>query len=145
MTNATLTANLERLKKQCPDRIWLRDRKGDEYTEWSWSDAYAEVNAAAAWLEGRYGASQANIALLSRNRAHWMLADLAIIASGNVTIPLFTTLATSTASYTFSPAGTSSFGVTVVLAEDIDNDGHVDVIVGDPGHAAGVGRFFVFH
>ena len=68
MTNATLTANLERLKKQCPDRIWLRDRKGDEYTEWSWSDAYAEVNAAAAWLEGRYGASQANIALLSRNR-----------------------------------------------------------------------------
>jgi long-chain acyl-CoA synthetase len=99
MAHTTLSGYLNDLADQCADQIWLRDRKGDEFTEWSWSDAHAEVNAAAAWLEKRYGASQANIALLSRNRAHWMLADLAIIASGNVTIPMFTTLATSTAEY----------------------------------------------
>ncbi len=99
MTESTLTAYLDRLGKDFADRTWLRDRKGDEYTEWSWSDAHAEVNAAAAWLEQHYGSSQANIALLSRNRAHWMLADLAIIGSGNVTIPLFTTLAATTADY----------------------------------------------
>jgi long-chain acyl-CoA synthetase len=99
MQHTTLLAYLDSLSEECPDRIWLRDRKGDEYTEWSWSDARAEVNAAAAWLEQRYGASQANIALLSRNRAHWLMADLAIIASGNVTIPMFTTLAATTADY----------------------------------------------
>lgn len=106
MANTTLTAFLDSLSRDHGDRVWLRDRKGDEFTEWSWSDAHAEVNAAAAWLEQRYGASQSNIALLSRNRAHWMLADLAIIASGNVTIPLFTTLAKSTAEYILDFANT---------------------------------------
>ncbi len=101
MIHTTLLEYVDSFYDECPQRIWLRDRKGDEFTEWSWSDAHAEINAAAAWFERRYEASQANIALLSRNRAHWMLADLAIIGSGNVTIPLFTTLAASTAEYIF--------------------------------------------
>jgi long-subunit acyl-CoA synthetase (AMP-forming) len=37
------------------------------------------------------------MALLSRNRAHWIMADMAVIHSGNVTVPLFTTHATATA------------------------------------------------
>ena len=101
MTHTTLLEYSESLSNECPDRIWLRDRKGDEFTEWSYSDAYAEINAAAAWLGKRYGSSQTNMALMSRNRAHWLLADLAIIGSGNVTIPLFTTLAPTTAEYIF--------------------------------------------
>ncbi|MCP4299135.1 MAG: AMP-binding protein [Gammaproteobacteria bacterium] len=129
MQHTTLSAYLDSLNEGCPDRIWLRDRKGDEYTEWSWSDARAEVNAAAAWLERRYGASQKNIALLSRNRAHWLMADLAIIASGNVTIPLFTTLAASTAEYilNFTEARVLILGeadnwdvVREVLPDDVD-------------------------
>lgn len=99
MASTTLPSLLGRMNDEYPDRVWLRDRKGDEFTEWSSNDAYAEVNAAAAWLEKHYGSAQANMALLSRNRAHWMLADLAIISSGNVTIPMFTTLATPTAEY----------------------------------------------
>lgn len=99
MIHTTLLEYLDSFCDACPERIWLRDRKGDDFNEWSWSDAHAEIKAAAAWFERRYGASQANIALLSRNRAHWMLADLAIMRSGNVTIPLFTTLAASTAEY----------------------------------------------
>ena len=35
----------------------------------------------------------------SRNRAHWVMADLSVIHSGNVTVPLFTTHATATAEY----------------------------------------------
>ena len=101
MIHTTLLEYVDSFCDKYPERIWLRDRKGDEFTEWSWSDAHAEINAAAAWLERRYGASQANIALLSRNRAHWLLADLAIIGAGNVTIPLFTTLVPSAAEYIF--------------------------------------------
>ena len=52
----------------------------------------------AAWLEQRFG-SGVNMAILSRNCAHWFLADFAVIVSGNVTIPLFTTLPGSTAKY----------------------------------------------
>lgn len=99
MTPTTLTGCLDTLRAERADKVWLRDRRGDEFTEWTWDAAGSEIDAAAAWLEQRYGADQTNVALLSRNRAHWMLADLATVASGNVTIPLFTTLAASTAKY----------------------------------------------
>ena len=99
MKNKTLLEILDGNHNEYPDRLWLRDRNGDEFTEWSFADAHAETNAAAAWFEQRYGASQTNIAILSRNRAHWILADLAIMASGNVSIPLFTTLVASTTEY----------------------------------------------
>ena len=75
-TNSTVFDHIDKNCEACPQQVWLRDRKGDDFTEWTWSDAHAEFNAAAAWLERRYGASQANMVLLSRNRAHWFLADL---------------------------------------------------------------------
>ena len=95
----TLLAYVDGQREQYPERIWLRDRNGDAFTEWSFAEGHAEISAAAAWFEQRYGASQTNIAILSRNRAHWMLADLAIMGSGNVSIPLFTTMVASTAEY----------------------------------------------
>jgi len=97
----TLDKYLDMNYAQHPQRVWLRDRSGDDFTEWTWQQARAEINTAAAWMEQRYGASQANIILLSRNRAHWFMADLAIIGSGNVSIPIFTTLAPSVAEYIF--------------------------------------------
>lgn len=103
--NTTINDHIQLNFEQYPQRVWLRDRSGDDFTEWTWSQARAEINAAAAWLEQRYGASQENIVLLSRNRAHWFMADLAIIGSGNVTIPIFTTLAPSVAEYIFDFTG----------------------------------------
>jgi long-chain acyl-CoA synthetase len=99
MNHSTLTGFLEALRDQDSDAVWLRDRKGDHYAQWTWRDAHAEASAVAAWLERRHGSTRTNMAVLSRNRAHWILADLSIVASGNVTIPLFTTLPAPTADY----------------------------------------------
>ena len=82
----------ERWLQQCPDQVWLRERQGDVVAEWTWGTAYSEFQAVAAWLEAEYGDDGASVAILSKNRAHWMLADMAILSSGNVSIPLFTTL-----------------------------------------------------
>ncbi len=101
MDKQTLTEYVGRNAAEFPQQIWLRDRSGDRYTDWTWTDANSEINAVAAWLEERYGASKTNVVLLSRNRAHWMLADLAIVGSGNVTVPMFTTLPAATAQYIF--------------------------------------------
>ena len=89
-----------------PERVWLRERGGDGFATWTWAQGRAEVDAAAAWLEDRYGASGTAMAILSRNRAHWILADQAIVASGNFTIPLFTTLPQDTARYILEFSGT---------------------------------------
>ena len=95
----TIPAYLAARAAETPDRLWLKDRTGDEFNTWTWAQAEAEVNVVAAWLEQRYGNRQTVFGMVSRNRAHWMLADMAITASGNVSVPLFTTLLTSTAEY----------------------------------------------
>ncbi len=90
-SNNTIMDYMQRWLQQCPERVWLRDRKGDVFTEWTWQAAYDEFGAVAAWLEAEYGDKGTKVGILSRNCAHWMLADMAILASGNVSIPLFTT------------------------------------------------------
>jgi long-chain acyl-CoA synthetase len=98
----TIPEHLAVRARETPDRLWLKDRHGDDFTTWTWAQAHNEVNAAAAWLETHYGKSQSVFGILSRNRAHWMLADMAITASGNVSAPLFTTLLPDTAEYILS-------------------------------------------
>jgi len=95
----TVTEYLDHWAKQHPDRIWLRDLPRDTAREWSWRRARAEIHAVAAWLEQHAGEKGDRIALLSRNRAHWMLADMAIVASGRVSVPLFTTQTAESSSY----------------------------------------------
>ena len=53
----TLLAYVDGQREQYPERIWLRDRNGDAFTEWSFAEGHAEISAAAAWFEQRYGAS----------------------------------------------------------------------------------------
>ena len=95
---------LDQWTSEAPDAIWLRDRAGDVFTEWSWQRAKAEIDAVAAWLEDRFGTGVA-MAILSRNRAHWFLADFAIIASGNVAVPIFTTIPAASAQYVLEFSG----------------------------------------
>ena len=52
-------------------------------------------------LQSKLNISSENISILSRNRAHWILADMAICASGNITIPMFTTQSSTVAEYIF--------------------------------------------
>ena len=94
----TLTEQARYWCEQQPEKIWMRDLHESGATEYSWRNALAEIDRAAAWFEAKLGHGQ-RVALLSRNRAHWIIADLAVIHSGNVTVPLFTTHAQATAEY----------------------------------------------
>lgn len=94
----TLPALLDHWAEQCPDKVWLKDLLPEGSRDFTWSEAAATVNAMAAMLEHQFGHGQ-RMALLSRNCAHWFLADLAVIRSGNMTVSMFTTLPGSTAQY----------------------------------------------
>lgn len=98
MDFATLPEYLDHWADTCGDKIWLRDLREEGSEDYSWAEARAQVNAVSAALEARFGSGN-NMILLSRNRPHWFLADLAIIRSGNVTVSMFTTLPQSTAEY----------------------------------------------
>jgi len=94
----TLPAFLDHWAGERPDKIWLRDLREDGSDDYSWSESRDQVNAVSAALEARFGHGEKMI-ILSRNRPHWFLADLAIIRSGNVTVSMFTTLPAATAQY----------------------------------------------
>ncbi|MFE1602847.1 AMP-binding protein [Methylobacterium sp. ID0610] len=96
---ATLPGLLKRWRRDHPDRIWLSEREGGGIRIWTWAEAAQEALAIGAWLEERLGGRGKRVAILSRNCAHWMLADLAITAAGHVTVPIFTTQSADIARY----------------------------------------------
>jgi long-chain acyl-CoA synthetase len=93
-----LISLLEMRAVESPVEFWLRDCVGEEFNTWTYGEALQEIWAVGSWLEEEFGHGN-NVAILSRNRAHWVLSDLAIMASGNVTIPLFTTMSPDVTQY----------------------------------------------
>ena len=95
MRCTTLTEQARHWASTQPDKIWMRDLLEAGADEYAWGETVAEIDRVASWLEAEFGEGQ-RMALLSRNRAHWIMADMAVIHSGNITVPLFTTHATCT-------------------------------------------------
>ncbi|MDP5053445.1 MAG: AMP-binding protein [Congregibacter sp.] len=98
MNFATLPEFLDHWADTRGDKIWMRDLRTEGSEDYSWSEARRQINAVAAALETRFGHGHSMI-MLSRNRPHWFMADLAVIRSGNVTVSMFTTLPAATAQY----------------------------------------------
>ena len=101
MEHSTLTEQARHWAASQPEQVWMRDLAESGAAEYTWGAAVAEIDRVAAWLEAEFGHGE-RMALLSRNRAHWIMADMGIIHSGNVTVPLFTTHAQATAEYILS-------------------------------------------
>ena len=124
----TLMAYLDQWAAEKPNEIWFRDLKGDGSDDYSWSESRRQIHAVASALEARY-ARDTKILLLSHNCAHWFFTDLSIMASGNVSVGLFTTLNADVAQYIaeFSEAQAIFVGnaenwskVREVLSADVD-------------------------
>jgi long-chain acyl-CoA synthetase len=73
------------------DRPFLWAKRDGEWRSTSWTEAERQVAALAASLK-RIGLEPGDrVALVSENRPEWLIADLAIMAAGCVTVPTYTT------------------------------------------------------
>ncbi|WP_322044995.1 AMP-binding protein [Paraburkholderia sp. J67] len=72
-----------------PDTIWLTQPSGDSVTHYTWRDAASQARRMAAWISQQGWPAGSRIAILGKNSAHWIIADLAIWMAGHVTVPLF--------------------------------------------------------
>jgi long-chain acyl-CoA synthetase len=96
-----LARQLERFENLVSLFLTRAEEKGDEPFLWakregawqstSWSDAARQVAALAASLTKIGLARGDRVALVCENRPEWLLADLAIMAAGCVTVPTYTT------------------------------------------------------
>jgi long-subunit acyl-CoA synthetase (AMP-forming) len=83
-----------------PDAVYLSQPGPDGQVEdITWRQAADQVSRMAGYLEQLALPACSNIAILGRNSAHWILADLAIWAAGHVSVPLYPTLNGDTARY----------------------------------------------
>jgi long-chain acyl-CoA synthetase len=84
-------------EKTTPGRVILtQPLGGGAIRDFTWGEAMGEVRRMAAHLRSLGFPPGSRIALLSKNCAHWLLADFAIWMAGHVSVPLYPTLAAGT-------------------------------------------------
>ena len=76
-----------------PNEIFLRQPFTGIWRNWTFSQAGAEIRRVASGLKALNLPERSNVALLSKNCAHWIMADLAIMMAGHISVPLYATLA----------------------------------------------------
>lgn len=79
-----------------PDKIYLRQPINDVWHTWTWKQTAGEVRRMAAALKAMNLPENSNIAMISKNCAHWMMCDLAIMMSGHTSVPLYPNLNAAT-------------------------------------------------
>jgi long-chain acyl-CoA synthetase len=85
-----------RWERQQPDRLFLRQPVGRRWVTWTWAQAGDECRRMAAALREADLGPGSHVAILSKNCAEWIMADIAIMMAGCVSVPLYPTLTSGT-------------------------------------------------
>lgn len=88
------------LPLQCLYR-WERERGGDifltqpmgagQVQDITWAQAADQARRIATWLKAQGWPEGSRVAIIGKNSAHWILADLAILMAGYVSVPIYPT------------------------------------------------------
>jgi long-chain acyl-CoA synthetase len=65
---------------------------GGQVRDWTWAEAIGEARRAAAYLKAQNWEPGSRVAILSKNCAWWIMADLAIWMAGHVSVPVYPSL-----------------------------------------------------
>jgi long-chain acyl-CoA synthetase len=79
-------------EKQNPEKLYMRQPINDVWHKWSWAETALQVRKMAAYLKSQDLEPNSKIAILSKNCAHWIMTDLAIMMAGHVSVPLYPNL-----------------------------------------------------
>jgi len=86
-----------------PNKIFLTQPMGGDVNNvknWTFAEFVAEAKKMAAHIESLDLPVPSQIAIMSKNCAWWLMADLAIMMSGHVGVPIYPTLTAETVKYT---------------------------------------------
>lgn len=85
-----LLQRMYRWERQRAEHIFLTQPfGGGKVRDWTWAQAIDEVRRVAAYLQSQHWEPGARVAILSKNCAWWILADLAIWMAGYVSVPIY--------------------------------------------------------
>src|SRR5438105_4179365 len=82
-----------RWERERADRIFLTQPLGGGVVlDWTWGQAVDEARRMAAYLKAQGWEPGSRVAILSKNCAWWIMADLAIWMAGHVSVPVYPSL-----------------------------------------------------
>ncbi len=87
----TLEAFYEREKKH-PEKPFLHQPFGERWETYTWAEAGQMARKLVAYLRSLGLKPGSHIGLVSKNCREWIIADLAIMLAGHVSVPFFPTL-----------------------------------------------------
>jgi long-chain acyl-CoA synthetase len=95
MTPSSPLKEFLRREREFPNEVFLRQPINGEWKTYTWKEAGQECRKIAAAILDMGLKPGDKIALLSKNCAHWIMADIAIMMAGCVSVPLYPTLSAS--------------------------------------------------
>ncbi|MDP1647530.1 MAG: AMP-binding protein [Rubrivivax sp.] len=94
--------------EQTPDRVYLTQPVGGgQVVDVTWAQVLDQARRMAAHLQGRGFEPGSRIAILSKNCAHFIIAELAIWMAGHTTVAIFPTETADTVRYVLEHSGAS--------------------------------------
>jgi long-chain acyl-CoA synthetase len=115
MPGDTITKRFHDTVERRGDAAALKYRDGDEWREISWNGYAKAVREVAMGLAALGVDPGQAVAILSRNRPEWHIADIGAMCAGAVTVPIYTTSSPQQAAYI---AGHAEAAVIVVEDEE---------------------------
>lgn len=87
-------------EKTQPNRVYMTQPWLDgRVSEYTWAQVGDQVRRMAAYLVSLNLAPRSSIAIVGRNSAHWVMADMAIWMAGHVSVPIYATINAEGARY----------------------------------------------
>tara|TARA_B100000902_G_scaffold397426_1_gene461199 strand:+ start:7440 stop:9083 length:1644 start_codon:yes stop_codon:yes gene_type:complete len=83
-------------EKEIPNSVYLSQPINGINFDWTWKEFGLQVRKMASYLKSLNLENNSKIAILSKNCAHWIMSDLAIMMSGHVSVPLYPNLSADT-------------------------------------------------
>jgi long-chain acyl-CoA synthetase len=76
-----------------PEKLYMvQPLAGGQLLQLTWAQVAEQARRAAHWLRQRELPQGSRVAIVSKNCAHWIIADLAIWMAGHVSVPLYPNL-----------------------------------------------------
>ena len=110
-----------RWEQETPDKVYLRQPKNLEWSEYTWREVADRVRRIASFLKSKDYPAGSRIGIWSANSMDWPIADLAIMLAGHISVPIYPGQDTQSANYIFNHSE-----VKIVFCGDFDQWQHVD-------------------
>ncbi|MEH6344275.1 MAG: AMP-binding protein [Bermanella sp.] len=111
-------------EKKSPKKIYLRQPRNRVWQEYSWQQVADEARRMAAAMQALKVKKGDRVAIISKNCAEWIIADLAIMMVGGISVPLYPTQSDDSMAYVLQHSGAC-----LVFVGKLDNPQHIQNII----------------